>query len=140
VFALPVFSALLRCNDRNLGSIIEEKAYFQDHEGRAEQDFSIFLHTSVRHRSLTQPFEPFRFWLRNRGDFHNRVSCRLTVSQTHGVVDFPTHLYGESTNLRITDTKSFLTDNLKSTPRIIDLGSRRLHVSAIGGVDDFLYR
>jgi hypothetical protein len=38
VFALPVFSALLRCNGRHLGSIVEEKAYFQDHEGRAEQD------------------------------------------------------------------------------------------------------
>ncbi len=38
MFELPVFSALLRCNDRHLGSIIEEKAYFQAHEGRAEQD------------------------------------------------------------------------------------------------------
>ncbi len=41
VFALPVFSALLwcnGCNGRHLGSIIEEKAYFQDHEGRVEED------------------------------------------------------------------------------------------------------
>ncbi len=35
-------------------------------------DFPRFLHKSVRHRSLTLHFEPFRVWLRIRGDIRNR--------------------------------------------------------------------
>jgi hypothetical protein len=37
-----------------------------------EADFQRFLHKSVRHRSLTLHFEPFRFWLRICGDIRNR--------------------------------------------------------------------
>ncbi len=37
-----------------------------------EADFPGFLHYLVPHRSLTLPFEPFRFWLRIRGDIRNR--------------------------------------------------------------------
>ncbi len=32
-----------------------------------------FFHKSLPHESLTLPFEPFRFWLRIRGDIHNRI-------------------------------------------------------------------
>ncbi len=39
-----------------------------------EADFLGFLHKSVRHRSFTLHFEPFRFWLRIRGDIRNRKS------------------------------------------------------------------
>jgi hypothetical protein len=37
-----------------------------------EADFLGFLHKLVRHRSFTVHFEPFRFWLRIRGDIRNR--------------------------------------------------------------------
>ncbi len=36
-----------------------------------EADFLGFLQKLDPHRSLTLPFEPFRFWLRIRGDFRN---------------------------------------------------------------------
>ncbi len=46
-----------------------------------EADFLGFLHKSVRHRSLTLHFEPFRFWLRIRGDIRNRKTIpRLAES------------------------------------------------------------
>ncbi len=37
-----------------------------------EADFLGFLQKLVPHRSLTLLFEPFRFWLRIRGDIRNR--------------------------------------------------------------------
>jgi hypothetical protein len=37
-----------------------------------EADFLEFLHKPVRHRSITLRFEPFRFWLRIRGDIRYR--------------------------------------------------------------------
>jgi hypothetical protein len=37
-----------------------------------EADFLGFLQKLVPHRSLTLPFEPFRFWLRIRGDIRNQ--------------------------------------------------------------------
>jgi hypothetical protein len=37
-----------------------------------EADFLGFLQRLDPHRSLTLPFEPFRFWLRIRGDIRNR--------------------------------------------------------------------
>ncbi len=36
-----------------------------------EADFLGFLQKLVPHRSITLPFEPFRFWLRIRGDIRN---------------------------------------------------------------------
>ncbi len=36
-----------------------------------ERDFLWFLHKPVRHRSITLRFDPFRFWLRIRGDIRN---------------------------------------------------------------------
>jgi hypothetical protein len=37
-----------------------------------EADFLGFFQKLVPYRSLTLPFEPFRFWLRIRGDIRNR--------------------------------------------------------------------
>jgi hypothetical protein len=37
-----------------------------------EADFLGFLQKLLPHRSYTLPFEPFRFWLRIRGDIRNR--------------------------------------------------------------------
>ncbi len=37
-----------------------------------EADFLGFLQKLVPHRSLILPFEPFRFWLRIRGDIRNQ--------------------------------------------------------------------
>jgi hypothetical protein len=46
-----------------------------------EADFLGFLHKWVRHRYLTLHFEPFRFWLRIRGDIRNRKTTpRLAES------------------------------------------------------------
>ncbi len=68
-----------------------------------EADFLGFLHFS--HRSLTIPFEPFRFWLRIRGDSSSRkmtprlgdsASRRLSDSASRGGDDSPTHQVGES--------------------------------------------
>ncbi len=56
-------------------------------------------------RSLTLPFEPFRFWLRIRGDIRNRKttprigesgSRRLSDSASRGVADSLTRRVGES--------------------------------------------
>ncbi len=33
-----------------------------------DPNFPMFSHNSGQHRFLTLPFEPFRFWLRIRGD------------------------------------------------------------------------
>ena len=44
-----------------------------------EADFLGFLHKSVRHRSFTVHFEPFRFWLRIRGDIRNRKTTRMPI-------------------------------------------------------------
>ncbi len=59
-----------------------------------EADFLEFLQKLVPHRSLTLPYQPFRFWLRNRGDIRNRkttsrlgdsASRRLSDSVSQGV-------------------------------------------------------
>jgi hypothetical protein len=51
-----------------------------------EADFLGFLQKLVSHRSLTLPFEPFRFWLRIRGDIHNRkTTLRLDELASWGV-------------------------------------------------------
>ncbi len=46
-----------------------------------EADFLGFLQKLGLHRSLTLPFEPFRFWLRIRGDIRNqKTTPRLAES------------------------------------------------------------
>jgi hypothetical protein len=63
-----------------------------------EADFPRFLHKSVRHRSLTLNFEPFRFWLRVRGNIDFgfefaeifEIEKRLPDPLSRGVADSPT--------------------------------------------------
>jgi hypothetical protein len=40
-------------------------------------DFLGFLQKLVPHRSLAQPFEPFRFWLRIRADIRMNVEKKI---------------------------------------------------------------
>ncbi len=48
-----------------------------------ETDFLGFLQKLVPHESLTLPFEPFRFWLRIRGDIHIRkMTPRITSTES----------------------------------------------------------
>ncbi len=70
-----------------------------------EADFLGVLQKLVPCRSLTIPFEPFRFWLKIRGDIHNRKttpwlseseSRRLPDSLSRRVGDSPTRRVGES--------------------------------------------
>ncbi len=104
-----------------------------------ETDFLGFLQKSVPHESLTLPFEPFRFWLRIRGD----ISIRKTTPRYHR--------YGESPTRRITDTRSRRLPAspirrvgywivLKKTLCIDDTESRRLHAPMIRWVADSQYR
>ncbi len=82
-----------------------------------EADFLGFLQKLGPHRSLTLPFEPFRFWLRSRGDIRNRKttprlaesrSRRLSDSVSRGVADSPTRRVGESTTQRLAQSGSQL--------------------------------
>ncbi len=68
-------------------------------------DFLGFLKKLGTHRSLTLPFEPFRFWPRIRGDIRNRKTTPrlaesgsrwLSDSASLGVDNSPTHRVGES--------------------------------------------
>ena len=53
-----------------------------------EADFLGFLQKLVPHRSLTLPFEPFRFWLRIRGDIRIRkMTPRIGESGSRRVDD-----------------------------------------------------
>jgi len=82
-----------------------------------EADFLGFLQILGPHRSLTLPFEPFRFWLRICGDIPNRKttprlsesgSRRLSDSASRGVADSPTWRVGESTTHRLVESGSRL--------------------------------
>ncbi len=92
-----------------------------------EADFLGFLQKLVPHRSLTLHFEPFRFWLRIRGDIRKRKttprlaesgSLRLSDSVSRGVGDSPTRRVGESMTRRLGESESQLLnvskDNLAS--------------------------
>jgi hypothetical protein len=103
-----------------------------------ETDFLGFLQKSVPHESLTLPFEPFRFWLRIRGD----ICIRKTTPRYHW--------YAESVTPRITDRESRLLNFLKenslyrwywesSTPHTSDTVSRRLPISLSRRVADSAY-
>jgi hypothetical protein len=62
-----------------------------------EADFLGFLQKLVPHRSLTLPFELFRFWLRIRGDIRNRKTTpRLGESATLRLGESMTLQLGES--------------------------------------------
>jgi hypothetical protein len=77
-----------------------------------EADFLGFLQKLGPHRSLTLPFEPFRFWLRIRG-----IEKRLPESVSGGIGDSLTRRVGELL-----------------TPRLGESESRRLPDSMSGGV------
>jgi hypothetical protein len=51
-------------------SFVSRKVNLKGHGNEA--DFLGVLQKLVPHRSLALPFEPFRFWLRIRGDIRNR--------------------------------------------------------------------
>jgi hypothetical protein len=72
-----------------------------------EADFLGFLQKLGPHRSLTLPFEPFRFWLRIRGDIRNRKTApRLGDSPTRQVGELLTLRLGESGSRQLTDSPS----------------------------------
>ncbi len=81
-----------------------------------EADFLGFLQKLGPHRSLTLPFEPFRIWLRIRGD----IRYRKTTPQL-----------GESANRRLSDLASQgVADSVgeSTTHRPAESGSRLLNV------------
>jgi hypothetical protein len=72
-------------NEANLSQLSESmrsQNIIQNLKGHGnEADFLGFLQKLGHHRSLTLPFEPFRFWLRIRRDIHNRKTThRLAES------------------------------------------------------------
>ncbi len=76
-----------------------------------DADFPRFLYKSVRHRSLTLRFAPFRFWLRIRGDIRNGKttlrfgesgSRRFSDSASREVADSPTWQVGGCRKLSCT--------------------------------------
>ncbi len=82
---------------------VQAIVYLKGHGNEA--DFLGFLQKLGPHRSLTLPFEPFRFWFRIRGDIRNRKttprlaksgSQRLPDSASCGVDDSATRRVGES--------------------------------------------
>ncbi len=87
-----------------------------------EADFLGFLHESVRQRSLTLHFEPFRFWRQIRGDNSNRKTTpQLAESGSRRLSESPSfsfkHSKADSPTPRVSES---------STPRLAELESRRL--------------
>jgi hypothetical protein len=78
--------------------------------------FRGLLHKSVQHRSLTLPFEPYRFWIRICRDIHN---WKMTLQ------------LGESGSRRLAESGS---------RRLTKSGSRRLSDLLSRGVADSLTR
>ncbi len=87
-----------------------------------EADFLGFFQKLGPHRSLTLPFEPFRFWLQIRGDIRNGKttpqigesgSRRLSDSASRGDADSPTRWVGESTTHRLGESGSRYSNFLK---------------------------
>ncbi len=61
------------------GAHVTNKKLLKGHGNEA--DFLVFLHKFDPNRSITLPFELFRFWLRIRGDIRNRkTNPRLAES------------------------------------------------------------
>jgi hypothetical protein len=74
------------------------------------------LHKLDHHRSLTLPFEPFRFWLRIPGDICNRKtprplvkseSLRLSYSASHRFPDSASRGVADSTTRRVRESLTF---------------------------------
>jgi hypothetical protein len=80
-----------------------------------DADFLGFLQKLVPHRSLTLLFEPFRFWLRIRGDIRNRKttfqlaesgSRRLSDSVSRSAFECFKRKLSESESRRLLDSAS----------------------------------
>ncbi len=114
-----------------------------------EADFLFFFAEIGSHRFLTVLFEPLRFWLRIRGDIHNRkttprlaewesrrlsdlASRRLSDLASQGVGDSPIRRVGESMTCRLGQSEIRLLNVSKE-----NLASRRLLDSASRGVANF---
>jgi hypothetical protein len=117
------FSRLFHSRNRNSNFGETTTPRLKGHGNKA--DFLGFLQKLVPHRSLTLPFEPFRFWLRICGDIRNRKTtrqlgesafeCLKENSASRRVGDSPTRQVGESLTPRLGES---------STPRLGELGSR----------------
>ncbi len=88
----------------------------------------MFSHNLGQHRSLTLPFEPFRFWLRIRGDIHNQNWLPDSASQ--GIAGSPYWWVGESPTPHIGESP---------TPCISESGSHRLPALVSWGVANSPY-
>ncbi len=102
-----------------------------------EADFLGVLQKLVPQRSLTVPFEPFRFWLRIRWDIHNqKTTPRLSDTTNRGVDNSPTRRVGESAveclkeNLASRRVGDSPTRQVRKslTPRLSKLESRLLSI------------
>jgi hypothetical protein len=89
-----------------------------------EADFLGFFQKLVPHRSLTLPFEPFRFWFRIRGDIRNRKTTPDSESrllnvkkETRRVGESSTPRFGESSIRRVVDSPTRLLDSLSPLPQ-----------------------
>jgi len=102
----------------------------------------MFSHNSGQHRSLTLPFEPFRFWLQIRGDIHNQNLTPwlsesgnrwLPVLVSRGVTESPYQWVANSLHQWVTNS---LHQWVRESPtsRIGESGSRQLPVLVSGGV------
>jgi hypothetical protein len=74
-----------------------------------EADFLGFLQKLVPHRSLTLLFEPFRFWLRIRGDIrHRKMTLRLGESGSWWLADSASRRVGFWMFQKKTDKRKLL--------------------------------
>ncbi len=94
-----------------------------------EADFLGLLRKLVPHRSLTLPFEPFRFWLRIRGDIRNR---KMTPTRRTG--ESMTRRLGESGSRLLNVKRKLGESESRRLPDSVSEGSRRLPDSASRGV------
>jgi hypothetical protein len=95
-----------------------------------EADFLGFLQKLVPHRSLTLPFEPFRFWLRIRGDIRNRKNNSPTRRVRESAFEC---LNENSASRRVSDSPTWRVGK-SLAPRLGELESHQLPDSASQGV------
>jgi hypothetical protein len=103
--------------------------------------FCGFVQKLVPHESLTLPFEPFRFWLRMRGDIRiqkplpaithteslllNFFKRKLSVSSTPRTSDTVSHRLPVSLSQRVANSANHRYGE-STTPRIVESRSRRI--------------
>jgi hypothetical protein len=100
-----------------------------------EADFLGILQKLVPHRSLTLPFELFRFWLQIRGDIRNQkttprlgksVSCRLSDSASRRLSDSASRRLSDSASGRLPDSAFECLKENSASQRVGDSPSRRV--------------